>query len=60
MAESALLYCLRCKDWKRESDVKVLDTKKNGDELLVFRCPDCRTEQMANRVDPATVGEVKK
>jgi transcription elongation factor Elf1 len=49
--------CLRCKEWKREADVKVLRVLKNGTDIYVFKCPDCRTEQMAIRVDPSVVGE---
>jgi hypothetical protein len=48
---------MRCKAWKQESKVKVLDIKKNGDDLLVFRCPDCRTDQMAYRVRPDAISE---
>jgi|OpeIllAssembly_1097287.scaffolds.fasta_scaffold491355_1 hypothetical protein len=55
--EGFLLFCMRCKAWKQESKVKVLDIKKNGDDLLVFRCPDCRTDQMAYRVRPDAISE---
>jgi len=48
---------MRCKAWKQESKVKVLDIKKNGDDLLVFRCPDCRTDQMDYRVRPDAISE---
>lgn len=54
-----LLFCLQCKAWKKESDVKVLRVIKNGEDVLVFKCPECREEQMALRVHPAAVGEVR-